>query len=250
VSTMDETYVRLYPDLELHHFWWKIRRKLVAQLISNRVDLTRCSVLDVGCGSGVTMEYLSDAGAAAVRGIEIDPLALRPSSAINDRIVLGDLLDLNIDETYDIVVMLDVLEHIEDDTSALAKVQSCMSRDGWLILTVPAYRWLWSTHDVTNAHFRRYSARQLRARLESSGFRVDQIGYMFAGLVPPKLVMRWLEMAGVDLGNASFEAGRRSSLSGLAYRWFIMEAALAVRFARMLPFGSSVVAVARPRRND
>ena len=122
VSTMDETYVRLYPDLELHHFWWKIRRRLVGQLISNRVDLTRCSVLDIGCGSGVTMEYLSDAGAAAVRGIEIDPLALRPDSPINDRIVLGDLLDLKIDEIYDIVVMLDVLEHIEDDRSALAKV--------------------------------------------------------------------------------------------------------------------------------
>jgi len=243
---MDETYVRLYPDLELHHFWWKVRRRLVGLLISNRVDLTRCSVLDIGCGSGVTMEYLSDAGASAVRGIEIDPLALRPDSAINDLIVLGDLLELDIDETFDIVVMLDVLEHIEDDMSALAKVRSCMSRDGVLILTVPAYGWLWSSHDVTNAHFRRYSARQLRARLESSGFRVEQIGYMFAGLVPPKLMMRWLEMAGVDLGNASVEAGGRSLLSELAYGWFRMEAALAVRFARMLPLGSSVVAVARP----
>jgi SAM-dependent methyltransferase len=245
---MDETYVRRYPDLELHHFWWRVRRRLVGQLIANRVDLTRCSVLDIGCGSGVTMEYLSDAGAAAVRGIEIDPLALRPDSAINDRIVVGDLLELNIDETYDIVIMLDVLEHIDNDTSALAKVRSSMSRDGLLILTVPAYGWLWSSHDVTNAHFRRYSARQLRARLESSGFRVEQIGYMFAGLVPPKLVMRWLEMAGVDLGNASIEAGRRSFLSELAYRWFRMEATLAARLARMLPFGSSVVAVARPSR--
>ena len=250
VSKMDETYVRLYPDLELDHFWWKVRRRLVGQLISNRVDLTQCSVLDIGCGSGVTMEYLSDAGAAAVRGIEIDPLALRPGSPINDRIVLGGLLEVNIDETYDIVVMLDVLEHIEDDTSALAKVASCISRDGLLILTVPAYGWLWSSHDVTNAHFRRYSVVQLRARLESSGFRVEQIGYMFAGLIPPKLVMRWLEMAGVDLGNASVEAGRRLFLSELAYRWFRMEAALAVRFARMLPFGSSVVAVARPSRHE
>jgi hypothetical protein len=85
---------------------------------------------------------------------------------------------------------------------------------------------------VTNAHFRRYSAGQLRARLESSGFRVEQIGYMFAGLIPPKLVMRWLEMAGVEFGNASVEAGRRSFLLVLAYRWFRMEAALAVRFAR------------------
>ena len=243
---MDEAYVRLYPDLELNHFWWKVRRWLVGQLISSRVDLTRCSVLDIGCGSGVTMEHLSAAGAANVRGIEIDPLALRADSPINERIVVGDLFDLDIDETYDIVVMLDVLEHIEADTSALTKVAAFMSHDGLLILTVPAYGWLWSSHDVTNAHFRRYSAKQLRARLESSGFRVDQIGYMFAGLVPPKLVMRWLEMAGVDLGNSSVDAGRRSFVSELAYRWFSMEAALAVRLARMLPFGSSVVAVARP----
>jgi SAM-dependent methyltransferase len=247
---MDEAYVRLYPDLELHHFWWKVRRRLVGQLIADRVDLTQCSVLDIGCGSGVTMEHLSDAGAAAVRGIEIDPLALRPDSPINERIVLGDLFDLNIDETYDIVVMLDVLEHIEADTLALTKVAACMSRDGLLILTVPAYGWLWSSHDVINAHFRRYSAKLLRARLESSGFKVEQIGYMFAGLVPPKLVMRGLEMAGVDLGNAPVEAGRRTFLSELAYRWFSMEAAVAVRFARMLPFGSSVVAVARPSRHE
>ena len=112
------------------------------------------------------MEHLSAAGAVAVSGIEIDPLALRPDSAINERIVLGDIFDLKIDETYDIVVMLDVLEHIEADTSALTKVAACMSRDGLLILTVPAYSWLWSSHDVTNAHFRRYSAKQLRGRLD------------------------------------------------------------------------------------
>jgi SAM-dependent methyltransferase len=245
---MDEAYVRLYPELELHHFWWKVRRRLVGQLIANRVDLTQCTVLDIGCGSGVTMEHLLDAGAAEVRGIEIDPLALRPDSPINERIDLGDLFDLNIDANYDIVVMLDVLEHIEADTSALTKVAACMTQDGLLILTVPAYRWLWSSHDVTNAHYRRYSAKQLRARLESSGFKVDQIGYMFAGLVPPKLVMRWLEMAGIDVGSTSVEAGRRSLLSELAYRWFSMEAAIAARFARMLPFGSSVVAVARLSR--
>jgi SAM-dependent methyltransferase len=221
---------------------------MVAQLIANRVDLEQCSVLDIGCGSGVTMEYLSQAGAAAVRGIEIDPLALRPNSPINEHIVVGDLLDLSIDETYDVVVMLDVLEHVEADRVALTKVETCMSDDGLLILTVPAYDWLWSSHDVTNAHFRRYTAKQLRKRLESSGFRVDQIGYMFAGLVPPKLVMRGLEMAGVDLGDPSVEAGRRSFLSEIAYRWFSGEAALAVRSTRMLPFGSSVVAVARPSR--
>ncbi len=64
-------------------------------------------------------------------GIEIDPLALRPDSPINDRIVSGDIFDLEIDETYDIVVMLDVLEHIEADTSALTKVAACCHATGY-----------------------------------------------------------------------------------------------------------------------
>jgi SAM-dependent methyltransferase len=242
---MDETYVRRYPDLERNHFWWRVRRRLIGRLIADRLDLTKCSVLDIGCGSGVTLEYLSDAGAAEVRGIEIDPLALRPDSPINERIIVGDLFELDID-TYDIVVMLDVLEHIQADTAALTKVAGCLADDGLLILTVPAYCWLWSSHDEINSHFRRYSARQLRERLDAAGFRVDQIGYMFAGLVLPKLVMRGLEMAGFDPGAPSVEDP--STLSNLAFRWFSAEAAVARRSAHMLPFGSSVVAVARPSR--
>ncbi len=219
---------------------------MITQLIKARMDLSESSVLDVGCGSGVTIEHLSDLGAASVNGIELDPLALRTGSVVNDRISRGDFMEIELDATYDVVLMLDVLEHIEDDTGALEKVSGLMARDGILLVTVPAHQWLWSRHDVTNSHFRRYSARQVRWLLESSGFEVEQFGYMFAGLVLPKLIVRWLELMGFNLEKASVEIDPSSLLSRIAYRWFSMESAVAIRSNRLLPFGSSVVAVARP----
>lgn len=247
---MDESYLLLYPGLEEHHFWWKVRRSLVHRLIEHRVDLSQASVLDIGCGSGVTIEYLDRAGAKAVVGVEIDETSTREGSTVEDRIVRGDFISMDLEGEHDIVMMLDVLEHLQDDVGALAKVRGLVSDRGLVVLTVPAHMWLWTKHDETNAHFRRYRAREVRDLLRGAGFEVDQLGYMFAGLILPKLMFRWLEKVGVDSKDGSIRSGQGPLMSRVAFRWFSWEAALALKRNGMLPVGTSVVAVARPSAQD
>ena len=80
---------------------------------------------------------------------------------------------------YDLVLMLDVLEHIEDDTAALGRLQHLLKPGGRAILTVPALQTLWSVHDVINRHYRRYDKTGLQRLIEASGFAVRTLQYFF-----------------------------------------------------------------------
>src|SRR5262249_44374054 len=112
-----------------------------------------------------------------------------------DRIRLAALGDRSAavpERSYDLVLMLDVLEHIADDHEALRAARSAVRPGGHLLLTVPALSWLWSRHDEVNDHFRRYSRSLLRTVLRDAGFHVESVRYFFAWTVAPMLVRRWL----------------------------------------------------------
>ncbi len=246
---MDERLLGVYPELESGHFWWRVRREFVASLIATRRPIEGSSILDVGCGSGVTMRFLRGLGATRTTGVEVAPEALGAIAQASDDIILGDIMSVDIVEQFDVILMLDVLEHIENDANAVHRVMELLGRDGLLIVSVPAYMALWSRHDVLNAHFRRYRVGEVRRLLSDAGLEVTQAGYMFAGLVIPKLISRFLERFGRDASSSAVKMVGMSRLNTLAYRWFHAEARIAQRRTSMLPFGTSIVAVAtRPGR--
>jgi SAM-dependent methyltransferase len=96
-------------------------------------------------------------------------------------------------ESFDLVTALDVLEHIDDDLSALKELRRTMKTDGTLFVTVPAYGFLWSEHDEALHHRRRYAASELRNKLTRCGFRVQRISYYISTLFFPILVARFLQ---------------------------------------------------------
>jgi len=242
---MDENLVRSYPDFEEHHFWWKVRRDLVLSLVERRAPLEQVSILDVGCGSGRTLEFLTRHGAGKVMGIEIDPSFRKSIVGDLSRIEFGDFLELEFGEQFDVILMLDVVEHIKSDDVVVDRAKQLLTDTGTLIVSVPAYQWLWTRHDDSNAHYRRYTASELGSLLKGCGLAVEQLGYMFAGLVIPKLLVRIAEKVGFRASNAVVTMRRETLLSRLSYRWFSAEASIALRRSRMLPFGTSVMAVAR-----
>lgn len=239
---MDESYVLQYPELERSHFWWKIRREMVIRLIAERIELEGVRILDVGCGAGVTINTLASLG-ALVEGIEVDSRFRNTMVPASGVIRYGDFLSMEIPNSYEVVLMMDVLEHIHEEAAALGRVGQVLEEGGLLVITVPAYDWLWSSHDVINQHHRRYTSRSLRKVLEDSGLTVQVCGYMFAGLVIPKLLSRWLERL---TGNALQQGGllTEGAVARLAEKWFKVELWWAVRSRRLLPTGTSVVAVA------
>ena len=143
-------------------------------------------LLEVGCGIGNMSGYYADRSLLVCVDLMEESLALvrdKLSRRANLHTVRGDICADNTVATlsaygFDTAVMLNVLEHIEDDTRALASVRRLLAPDGRLVLLVPAERYLYGTLDRALGHFRRYEPRELRTLLRDAGYRVESLRYM------------------------------------------------------------------------
>lgn len=238
---MDESLLQEYPGLEETHFWWLSRRELIRQLIDEWiVPPNSKSILDVGCGSGLLARELASAS-NRVSGVDV---AAYPQWAQPGPVEFraGDYLDLAPQlGSHDVVLALDVMEHVEEEAAFVSSIRENLRPGGRAVVTVPAYRWLWSGHDEINHHFRRYTAHRLREALSVGGVRVERCGYLFFGLIGPKLAaLVWERLAGRDgVGSPP------DTLNQIALSYFRFEHGLAARRRNFLPAGTSVIAVCR-----
>jgi SAM-dependent methyltransferase len=180
---MQESYSTIYVDLWRHHWWWRARHELVMHTVEKLLqgDVTpprERNILDIGCAGGVCFDDLSRYG--EVYGVEPDPNLVDSCPQWRERIELTQFgSSYSTSRQYDLVLMLDVLEHIEDGAMALKQVRQLLKPGGQAILTVPALQSLWSVHDVINLHYRRYNKRGLKRLIEASGFTVRDLRYCF-----------------------------------------------------------------------
>lgn len=177
------------------HYWWFVGRKaVIASLLEQHLlPADHRRVLDVGCGSGSTMQMLGRFG--DTYGLDPYRAALDFSRRRGlDRLLAGDACRLPFAErSFELVTALDVVEHIDHDTAALAEMKRVLVPGGRLLLTVPAYQFLWSQHDVALDHFRRYTARMLRGRVEQAGLAIERLTYCISLLLPLAVVVRLSE---------------------------------------------------------
>ena len=202
-------------------------------------------VLDAGCGTGGLLRRLSG-WMPEVRfvGLDRDPLACR---ATRDRwpgpVVLGSIDRLPFaDASLGAIVSADVLCHAGvDEAASMAEARRCLAPGGTYVLNLPAYRWLFSDHDRAVANARRYHAPALAAALSAAGFEAVRVGYWNTMLFPLMVARRKLWPGGggaSDVGLAPAPVERLfAALVGLERRW--------LAGGRRLPFGGSVLAVAR-----
>jgi SAM-dependent methyltransferase len=143
-------------------------------------------------------------------------------------------------QKFGLVCLFDVLEHVEDDQGALNCVYERVEKGGTVILTVPAFQWLYGSHDKAHHHFRRYTATHLRVLAERAGFRVKRRGYFNTLLFP---LVASLRLIGRVLGNSpsSDAAIPAAPVNWLLYRIFAAEALVVPYF--FLPFGVSAIIV-------
>ena len=191
-------------ELDELHWWYRARRDVLESLIRKSVKLPpNARILEVGCGTGHNLKMLERFGTAD--GIEIDAEARAIAEKRLGRAVASAALpELRGIErgAYDLVAALDVVEHVEDDRSAIAALGSCLKPGGKLLLTVPAHQWMWSAHDELNHHKRRYSKRGLARVIEQSPLRLHEIGYFNSVLFPLAVVSR---LASKALGRGGGE---------------------------------------------
>jgi ubiquinone/menaquinone biosynthesis C-methylase UbiE len=231
-------------NLEESYWWFVGRRRLVADLI-RRYAGPWPRILDVGCGSGGTLVAVQELGEVVGCDLSEDALGLCRRRDLGGLVASrAEALSFTA-ESFDVVLACDVLEHVEHDAQGLAEIRRVLRPGGILILTVPAYPWLWSSHDEILGHFRRYTRRALAARLREADFRPQLLTYAVGLVLPAILAVRGAER----LRHKATRPGQTGliELPTPANRALIgvlnLERRLIPRTG--LPWGSSLVAVAR-----
>lgn len=241
---MDHDYAVRYETLYRHHWWWRAREHLVVSVLRQLRPAGGWNhVLDVGCGNGLLFDRLLALGASHVEGVESDESLVSAKSRWQASIHVGEFGPGFVTTTrYDLILMLDVLEHIPEAYVALKTALALLTREGRLLITVPAHRELWTGHDDLNAHVTRYTKRTLAGAVEAAGGSVESLRYFFHWIAPVKLAVRAIEAVGERRRTVPRVP---PPLVNQALYW-LSRAEQRIPLTGGIPFGSSLLAVVSP----
>jgi SAM-dependent methyltransferase len=231
--------------VEDRHWWYRGRRRVLERAIARLALPTPARVLDAGCGSGRNMIELARYGEVA--GIELSgtSVALARERGVGE-VVEGSLLEMPFAaDSFDLAVCLDVVEHLQDDRAALRELRRVLAPGGSLLVTVPAYQWLWSGHDVINHHHRRYNRRTLLTAAQDAGLECAFATYFNSLLLPVAIALRALDRIHASTTESSLDLWvPPAPLNALLQQPLNLEAAAIAR-GRPIPAGLSLLAVFR-----
>src|SRR6185437_2637865 len=242
---MDREYELQTHRAEDRHWWYRGRRQVLERVIAGLRLPARARILDAGCGSGRNMVELARHG--NVTGVELSPASVSLARERNaGDVIAGSVLEMPVEsDSFDVAVCLDVLEHLADDVGALRELRRVVVPGGSLLVTVPAYQWLWSGHDEINHHFRRYTRNSLMRAGEEAGWRQVRTTYFNSLLLPAAILLRVLDRFSRKPTESSLDLwAPPQPLNWLLERPLQFEAALIGRGGR-IPAGLSLLAVFR-----
>ena len=240
---MDPAIYQRMASVEDKHWWFAARRSIVNATLSRLPLPDHADILEVGCGSGGNLAMLANFG--NVYAVEPEPEALAMAEKKKIAPVMPGTLPHNIpydEKQFDLIVLLDVLEHVRDDRQALAALFERLKPGGWLLLTVPAFDWMWSQHDETHHHHSRYAKQQLRKLVNNTGLRIHKASYFNFWLFPLIAMVRLWQRNRHQDGNDGLTMPA-PWLNRLLFSIFANERRL-LRFAT-LPFGVSLILCAQ-----
>ena len=257
-------------DVEDHHWWFVGRRAIVFSQIENVLGEnpgTRAStnigraefssepriaqaahaspeirILDIGCGTGATLDHLKRYG--RTHGIDLSELPLSFSRKRgHQRVMRASATDLPFEsDSFDLVTTLDVVEHLDNDVKGLTEIRRVLKPGAPAIIFVPAFQSLWGPNDDQSGHKRRYRLKELRAAVMEAGLRIERISYAnFAMFLPIWIGRKILNALGRD--EQAENRINHPVINNLLAKIFSSEARWLLR--HNLPFGVSIICVAR-----
>ena len=228
--------------LEGQHWWFTGRRKVLTGLLQDLPLPERARIIEVGCGAGGNIEMLRAFG--DVTAIEPDEDSRAYVSQRLNMPVQGGLLPDGLPVGpggFDAVCAFDVVEHVDDDEGAVKGLARLLDPGGFLVITVPAYQWMWSHHDELHHHKRRYLKQKIEALVRGAGLEVVRSTYFNTLLFPAAAAVRLAKRA---VGNTSEDDKMPPrSVNALLSGVFGAEAGWLKRHS--LPFGLSIIIIGR-----
>ena len=242
---MDKKNYKLMHSLQDNHWWFVARKKIIQSILSVYLKPDRNkNILEIGCGSGGLLKLLSKYG--NLSAIELDDFSREKASEKKVCKVIKGKLPNNISNKtcYETIFLFDVLEHIEEDKNSIKKINELLSEHGLFILTVPAYMFLWSYHDKTSHHKRRYSMSELTILLDSCGFNIKYSSYFNMILLPLIVIVRLLNKL---LGNQDDDLKKEKKIINHILKFlFSLESMFLPKFS--FPFGVSIFIICQKKQ--
>ncbi len=245
---MDPQFYKEYYELERSSWWFKARLNILEALVLKHTYKNQSlKILNVGVATGATSEMLAKYG--EVTSVEYDKdccIFLKEKTGIEA--ICASLTELPFkDNSYDLVCAFDVIEHIEDDKLAVEEIYRVLKPNGNYFLTVPAFQFLWSNHDVVNHHFRRYTKSGFNQLFIDAGLKINYSTFFNFWLFFPIALTRFIlnlfpkkntESSGSDNDIVATDG----LINKILYAIFISEKAL-LKFGIKLPIGVSIISL-------
>jgi len=236
---LDPDYGQKYRALYEKHWWWRAREDILVDELTRRLPKSSSNlILDVGCGDALFFKRLRQFG--DVEGVESEPELVDPNGPDRSRISVAPFDSaFQPGRAYDLILMLDVPEHLDAPGEALSHGLSLLKPGGLIVITVPAFMLLWTNHDRLNKHRTRFTKATFAHLAKSAGMRVDEYRYFFVWLAVAKLFARWKEA--LIPSDPRIPGIPSSFLNQILYRFSYVEE----RIFRNLPapLGSSLLVV-------
>jgi SAM-dependent methyltransferase len=228
-------------------YWWFVGRRSILDGVLRKIGVLGPIAVDIGCGSGRNMLLLAPY-AGRVIGLDRSSAALAIAASQGLTVCGADGQDIPLpNSSVDAITAFDVLEHLDDDLGALAEFNRVLRPDGFLLITVPAYRFLWSEHDEALMHRRRYVASELHMKLNSTGFNVQVRTYaIFFAFFPIAFYRLFRGLFPRDPMAPKASHVILPTFLNNFFAWTLRVEARLIRSVR-LPWGSSIVVVAQKR---
>jgi SAM-dependent methyltransferase len=238
---VDPAYLATHVEEDRLHWYFRGRLAVLRSALRRVLPRGPLRLLEIGCGTGNVLSALVEFG--EVVGIEVNDAFLAVARAGGLDVRKGALPDdLPVATGWaDVVLLLDVIEHVDDDVGALRGARRALRPGGLVVITVPAYAWLWSGHDVVLGHRRRYVAADLRRRVEVAGYHVERLSYFNTVLFPAIAATRLFNRLRHDDRH---DLRRPGSTFNTFLEWLFALERHAVP-TPALPFGASLFVVAR-----
>ena len=230
-------------ETESRHWWFSGRRAILSRMIES-LDLPENSkILEVGCGTGGNLEMLAKFGNVSALEMDETARAIASKKTSNRYDIRAGYCPDKIpfmEQKFDLICMFDVLEHIDQDTETLIVIKQLLKKNGRILITVPAYQWLYGAHDEFLYHKRRYTANQLQRKVTAAGLRPAKMSYFNTILFPLAAIVRLKDKI---LGNASATGTNvpHAIVNNILRKLFGFERFLLERIN--LPFGVSLLCV-------
>lgn len=245
-----EVFSRI-DELENNHFWYRGRRKsLLALLSRNLFNRHERTFLEIGGGTGANADFIREklGFRMLVSEISIEAIKNAKIKYPKNNYVQMDARNIPFKDSFDVIGMFDVIEHIEEDGQVMEQINKALNSRGWLVMSVPQYQWLWSSHDELSGHKRRYSRKSIKELVNNADFEIVSITSFLFTAFPLMLLARRSRARGFTSESSQFSEVSGMELPAILNRilyFFTWMDSMLIKSGLSLPFGGSLLVLCR-----